>query len=69
MSKRVEIGYLCSKGHFQFKDDPEGNSCQTKIIGVVTVKPIKGAYMDMFEEAVTEALASIHQKIEAWRKS
>jgi len=69
MKRRVEIGYLCSRGHFQFNDDPEGDSCRTKIIGKVYVKPIRGAYTDMFEEAVSEAMASIHRKIEAWRKS
>lgn len=69
MSKRVEVGYLCRHGHFQFNGDPEGDSCQTKIIGKVYVKPIRGAYPDMFAEAVDWALKSIHEKIEAWRKT
>ncbi|MDQ0241185.1 hypothetical protein [Arthrobacter bambusae] len=67
MSKSIEIGYLCRRGHFQFIDDPEGDSCGTKKIGTIYVKPIRGASPDLFREAVTESLASIHRKIEAWR--
>lgn len=69
MSKRVEIGYLCHHGHFQFHEDPDGDSCRTKIIGKVYVKPIRGAYMDMFNDAIGQAIASIHTKIEYWRHS
>lgn len=67
--KRVEIGYLCRRGHFQFIDDPDGDPCGTKIIGKVYVKPIRGAYPDMFKEALEQAITSIHEKIEAWRNT
>ncbi len=68
MRRRIEIGYLCSKGHFQFNDDPDGDSCRTKIIGKVYVKPIRGAYTDMFVEAMSEAMTSLHHKIAVWRR-
>lgn len=67
--KRIEIGYLCRHGHFQFNGDPDGDSCSTKKIGTIYVKPIRGAYMDMFNEALSEAIESLHRKIEVWRKS
>ncbi len=69
MSKSIEIGYLCRRGHFVFKDDPDGDACQTKKIGTIYVKPIRGAYPDMFKEAIDWAMTSIHEKIEAWRKA
>ena len=68
MRKRVEIGYLCRHGHFQFKDDPDGDSCQTKIIGKVYVKPIRGLYPGQFIEAVTDALANLTHQITVWRR-
>lgn len=67
MSKKAEIGYLCRHGHFQFVGDPEGDSCQTKIIGKVYVKPIRGLVPGTFYGAIAEALRSIHTKIEFWR--
>jgi hypothetical protein len=69
VSKAVEIGYVCRHGHFQFHEDPDGDSCGTKKIGTIYVRPIKGAYADMFKEALEESVLNIHRKIEAWRNS
>ena len=68
MSK-IEIVYVCHKGHFQFKDDPDGDSCGTKNIGTIYVKPNKWATESEIREAVAESLASLHSKIEFWRNS
>ena len=65
---KIELGYLCLKGHFQFKGDPEGNSCGTKDIGTIYVEINEWADPEEFQEIVDEALASLHRKIEFWRK-
>jgi hypothetical protein len=34
-SQRVEIGYVCSHGHYAFYADPEGTSCGSKRVAGV----------------------------------
>lgn len=38
MSEKIEIGYLCSRGHFVFHDDPDGGGCASKRIAGVYVE-------------------------------
>jgi hypothetical protein len=66
MSERIEIGYVCYKGHFVFKGDPE-DSCGTKDVATIYVEPNEWADAKEMQEIVDFALASVHQKIDAWR--
>lgn len=52
----VELGYLCSHGHFIFHDDPDVDyACGTKRIADIIVQPVEGAYRVMFDDALDEA--------------
>lgn len=68
---RIEIGYVCSKGHFQFHDDPDGGGCASKDIGTIYVETNEWTHTspEILQEAVKESLASLHAKIEFWRKN
>lgn len=46
-SQRVEIGYLCSHGHYAFYADPEGTSCASKRIAGIFVEREPG--MEFYE--------------------
>lgn len=37
-SQRVEVGYVCSHGHYAFYADPEGTSCGSKRVAGVYVE-------------------------------
>lgn len=51
MSEKIEIGYLCSRGHFVFHDDPEGGGCESKRIAGVYVERDAGIeFYPPFEE-------------------
>lgn len=69
MSK-VEIGYICRKGHFQMNDDPEGGSCGTKKVATIYVEPDEDISISPSElaELIEECLASYWAKVEYWRK-
>lgn len=49
-TERVEIGYLCSRGHFVFHDDPEGGGCGSKRTAGVYVER-EADFYPPFEEA------------------
>jgi len=66
-SERIEIGYVCRKGHFQFKDDPDGESCWTKNVATIYVEAPAHIKPDEIRELVDECLAGLHQKLEVWR--
>lgn len=66
MPKKIEVGYLCSRGHFVLEGDPE-DSCQSKRVGTVYVKREAGAYKSLFKESLQDALVSYQQKLYAWR--
>lgn len=67
MGKKVEIGYICSKGHFVFKGDPD-DSCGTKNIGTIYAERGDKRDKEMFNEALEESLTSHHRKTEEWQK-
>jgi hypothetical protein len=52
-----------------FNGDPDGDFCGTKRIGSIYAERDKTAAADEFIEAVAYSLASIHNKIEYWRKN
>lgn len=53
---KVEIGYLCRKGHFIFHDDPDVDyACGSKRMAGIFVEPDEGVYSGMFEEALEES--------------
>lgn len=68
MSEKIEIGYVCRQGHFQFRDDPDGDSCGTKDIGTVYVEAPDGVDLGYLKEVIDESLASLHGKLEYWRR-
>ena len=41
-SQRVEIGYVCTHGHYAFYADPEGTSCGSKRVAGVYVERDSG---------------------------
>lgn len=67
MNERVQVGYLCSRGHFQLNDDPEGDSCQTKNIAPIYVEIEDQADTDYILENIQDALALYNRKLEEWR--
>lgn len=67
MGKKVEIGYICYKGHFVFKGDPD-DSCGTKEIGKIYAERNDKRDKEMFEEALEESLTSHHRKMDEWQK-
>lgn len=69
MNERIEIGYVCLKGHFQFKDDPDGDSCGTKNAATIYVEANGNISPYALEPLVEESLTGLHHKIEVWRNS
>jgi len=69
MSVRIEIGYVCHKGHFQFKDDPDGEACGTKNVATIYAEASPHIERHEIEELISECLSGLHQKIEYWRNS
>ena len=69
MNERIEIGYVCRHGHFQFKDDPDGDSCGTKKIGTIYVEANERANEAAIRESVEESLTNHHRKMEEWRNA
>lgn len=65
----VEIGYVCRQGHFQFKYDPDGDSCGTKIVGRIFVMPEPEVSSTELNYFVEESLTSHHRKMQEWRSS
>jgi hypothetical protein len=52
----VELGYLCSHGHFIFHDDPDVDyACGTKRIADIIIQPVEGAYRTILDGALDEA--------------
>jgi hypothetical protein len=48
----MEIGYLCSRGHFVFYDDPDGGGCGSKRTAGLYVERDPGVeFYEAFEEA------------------
>lgn len=68
-AEAVEIGYVCRHGHFQFINDPDGDSCGTKIVGRIYVTPEPEISAETLTEATTESLESHHRKMDEWRSS
>lgn len=77
--RRIEIGYLCRKGHYCFWSDPEEDgACGAPGVGRIwlEVEPdweeddgdgeAPGEYVD---QMVDEANRSLAQQIEEWRAS
>lgn len=67
-ARGIEIGYVCRHGHFQFKDDPDGDSCGTKIVGRIYVTPEAEISEATITGAIAESLESHHGKMDEWRK-
>ncbi|MBT2537230.1 hypothetical protein [Arthrobacter sp. ISL-69] len=68
LSERIEIGYVCRQGHFQFKDDPAGDSCGTKRVATIYAKADPGVSHETLTESVYDALESHHRKMTEWRE-
>lgn len=68
MSKRIEIGYVCRHGHFQFRDDPDGDTCGTKNVATIYAET-RNYPRRALEQTINHALTSLHQKIEFWRNN
>lgn len=68
VSQRIEIGYVCRQGHFQFKDDPDGDSCGTKKVATIYVKADPEIGRADLDELVGYALESHHRKMTEWRE-
>jgi hypothetical protein len=69
VNERIEIGYVCRHGHFQFKDDPDGDTCGTKIVGRIYVQSEPEVSAGVVAEAIDYSLESHHRKMEEWRQS
>ena len=67
MNDRIEIGYVCFKGHFVFKGDPE-DMCGSKDVGKIYVEPNDWVDEEEIQEIVDFSLASVLAKVAAWRK-
>jgi len=69
MSVRMEVGYVCRHGHFQFVNDPDGDACGTKRVATVYVEA--DTDMSAFElaDVVDQAISGLHEKVEYWRKN
>lgn len=67
MSESIEIGYVCRHGHFQFNDDPDGDTCGTKDVGRIYVTPGTGISAEALAEALGYSLENHHRKMEEWR--
>jgi hypothetical protein len=65
----IEIGYVCRYGHFQFKDDPEGDSCGTKIVGRIFVTPEPDVSLTELNDSISDSLSGHHRKMQEWRSS
>lgn len=68
MTKKIEIGYLCRKGHFQLDGDPDGDACGTKRVASVYVESDEPHWDANLGEYVQEALDSYNRKLEFWRE-
>lgn len=68
MSKEIEIGYVCSKGHYVFKGDENG--CGSKRVAGVFVRVDEDLDLSegRLQEMVDESQASILRKIDFWRQ-
>lgn len=68
MSKEIEIGYVCFKGHYVFDGDEEG--CASKRVAGIYVR--QSGEVDIpdeeFQEIISESQASVLRKIAFWRK-
>lgn len=61
---KVEIGYLCRRGHFIFWDDPDvDDACGSKKIAGIYVEAVPGAYTGMFEEALDESRQELRRAL------
>lgn len=69
MGDRIEIGFVCHKGHFQFKDDPDGDACGTKNVATIYVESAPHIKRHEIDDLVAECLAGLHSKIEFWRNN
>jgi hypothetical protein len=69
--REMEIGYICSRGHFEFEGDPEGDYCGTKRVAGIYVRADEwlGLSQRQLQEYVSESLASHHRKMTEWRES
>lgn len=68
MSKEIEIGYVCSKGHYVFTGD-EGGCGSKRVAGVfVRVDGDLDLSEERLQEIVDESQASVLRKIAFWRQ-
>ena len=66
----VEIGYLCSRGHYCFFADPdEHGECGSKSMGKLVFVPISGLGAAEGWEAIDEASQHLGDVFETWRNS
>jgi hypothetical protein len=67
MANEIEIGYVCSKGHYVFKGDEEG--CGSKRVAGLFVRQDEDLDFpeEQLKEYVDESQVSILRKIAFWR--
>ena len=68
LSQRIEIGYVCRHGHFQFIDDPDGDACGTKRVATIYAKADPEVTREEMAESVDYAIESHHRKTTEWRE-
>lgn len=66
-SRKVKIGHLCSKGHFDFTADPEHGTCATKNVGNIYVELDPRWGKRRRKEALAEAQRHLSDVLEIWR--
>ena len=64
----IEIGYVCSRGHFCFYADPdERGECGSKSVGTITVNMHVELTEDERDEVLGESAFSLGHVYETWR--
>lgn len=56
---RVEIGYLCRKGHFILYGSSSDDCCGTERLGGIYVEADDQAYPNLFKEALDKAVEDL----------
>lgn len=65
MSKEIEIGYVCYKGHYVFNGDEDG--CSSKRVAGLFVRAEADLPEGQFRATVDESQSSVLRKIAFWR--
>ena len=66
----IDIGYLCSRGHYCFHADPEENGeCGSKSLGRLVFVPEPGLTDEEAMETIGEASQHLGEVFQAWRDS